>query len=103
MGETVLERNICFIDTPGSSPTWTEEHVVRYVESLLHKNASITALSESELMNALSGSGGVQVDVVIYVLPHGKSSLSNMAVKSLTPEKSGHAMSTSLILVVWQA
>lgn len=74
MSETVLERNICFIDTPGSSPTWTEEHVVRYIESLLHKNASITALSDSELMNALGGSGGVQVDVVIYVVPHGKHS-----------------------------
>ncbi|QDS72024.1 hypothetical protein FKW77_002117 [Venturia effusa] len=70
MGETVLERNICFIDTPGDSPTWTEEHVVRYIESLLHKNASVTTLSDSELMNVLSGSGGVQVDVVIYVVPH---------------------------------
>ncbi|TID12924.1 hypothetical protein E6O75_ATG10108 [Venturia nashicola] len=70
LGDTVLERNICFIDTPGSSPTWTEEHVVRYIESLLLKNASITTLSDSELLNALSGSGGVQVDVVIYVVPH---------------------------------
>lgn len=72
MVETVLERNICFIDTPGTSPTWTEEHVVRYIEGLLHKNAAITSLSDSELMNALGGSGGVQVDVVIYVVPHGR-------------------------------
>ncbi|KAE9968832.1 hypothetical protein EG328_007255 [Venturia inaequalis] len=54
----------------GGSPTWTEEHVVRYIESLLHKNASIATLSDSEVMNALSGSGGVQVDVVLYVIPH---------------------------------
>lgn len=72
MSETVLERNICLIDTQGSSSTREEEHIVRYIESLLHKNASFTTLSDSELMNALSGSGGVQVDVVIYVVPHGR-------------------------------
>jgi len=98
MGETVLERNICFIDTPGSSPTWTEEHVVRYVESLLHKNASITALSDSELMNTLSGSGGgVQVDVVIYVVPHGRLHLIKHLREMLTFDQNGHEMSTSLI------
>jgi hypothetical protein len=103
MGETVLERNVCFIDTPGTTPTWNEDHVVKYVESLLHKNAEIMSLSEPELMNALSGSGGVQVDLVIYVVPHGERCLMLIKIgRMLIQRQNGHMMSTSPILAGYQ-
>jgi len=75
MGDTILERNICFIDTPGFDGS--EEHadnadsVIQYIEGLLHRNASTATMSESDLLSMLSGNGGVQVDVVLYVFSHG--------------------------------
>jgi hypothetical protein len=75
MGDTVLERNICFVDTPGHGRSGAADQVVHYLEGLLHRNASITAISDSELLNVLSGGGGVQVDVVLYMFPTGMSNL----------------------------
>ena len=72
MGETVLERNICFIDTPGNGSNGVAQHVVQFLESLLHRNASISAMNDSDLLGILSGSGGVQADVILYVIPPGK-------------------------------
>jgi len=75
MGDIVLERNICFIDTPGfdSSQEHTDnaDAVVQYIEALLHRNASMATMSDSDLLSMLSGNGGVQVDVVLYVFSHG--------------------------------
>jgi hypothetical protein len=71
MGDTVLERNICFVDTPGHGKSGATDQVIRYVESLLHRNASITAITDSELLNVLSGGGGVQVDVVLFMVSPG--------------------------------
>ncbi|KAF1991929.1 hypothetical protein K402DRAFT_459153 [Aulographum hederae CBS 113979] len=76
MGDTVLERNLCFIDTPGYrgeseliglDPQGRIDLVVRYIEGLMHRNASIVGLSEGDLLSILSGNGGVQVDVVLYL------------------------------------
>ncbi|KAK7538749.1 uncharacterized protein J3D65DRAFT_343483 [Phyllosticta citribraziliensis] len=72
MGDTVLERNLCFVDTPGFDAPKTSQvqmdNVVQYVESLLHKNASITSMSDGDLLGILSGNGGFQIDVVFYLL-----------------------------------
>ncbi|KAI0455188.1 hypothetical protein F5B21DRAFT_472289 [Xylaria acuta] len=69
----VLERNICFVDTPGysyqSSVMETIVPCVDYVESHLSKVSS-DDLSESDLMNMLGGDGGCQVDVVLYLVSH---------------------------------
>jgi hypothetical protein len=77
--DAVLERNLCFIDTPGygkAAPN-TDEHnlVVDYVESLLYQNASVTSMEDSDLLGVISGSGGVQVDVVFYLLSPSKWTL----------------------------
>ncbi|ORY08690.1 Septin-domain-containing protein [Clohesyomyces aquaticus] len=70
--DTVLERNLCFVDTPGyskSSSRSEEMHqVVEYVQSLLYRNAESGSLEDSELLSIISGNGGVQVDVVLYLL-----------------------------------
>ncbi|KAK7634656.1 hypothetical protein IWX47DRAFT_782314 [Phyllosticta citricarpa] len=72
MGDTVLERNLCFVDTPGfdaSNPSQVhKDNVVQYIEALLHKNASITSMSDGDLLSILSGNGGLQVDVIFYLL-----------------------------------
>jgi len=69
MEDTVLERNICFVDTPAlptNANNSTPHPLPQYMEALLHKNASISAMNDNDLLNVLCGSGGVQVDVVIY-------------------------------------
>lgn len=72
-GEIVLERNISFVDTPGFTANERtsgarEGHlIIQHVESLLQRNASLSTLSDGEVLSILSGSGGVQVDLVIYI------------------------------------
>jgi hypothetical protein len=75
MGDTVLERNICFVDTPGHGMSGAADQVVHYLEGLLHRNASFSSVNDSELLTVLSGGGGVQVDVVLYMFPTGMYSL----------------------------
>ncbi|USP82675.1 hypothetical protein yc1106_09949 [Curvularia clavata] len=74
--DTVLERNICFVDTPGYSPGPTEGEdmgaVINYVESLFYQTSSVISLEDSDALGLVSGSGGVLVDVVIYLLSPGK-------------------------------
>lgn len=76
--DTVLERNICFVDTPGYSPGTTEGEdmatVINYVESLFYQTSSVVSLEDSDALGLVSGSGGVLVDVVIYLLSPGKPS-----------------------------
>lgn len=42
--------------------------MVDYIESHFKKIATFEGLSESEMVNMLSGNGGSQVDVVLYVI-----------------------------------
>ncbi|KAI0598611.1 Septin-domain-containing protein [Biscogniauxia sp. FL1348] len=71
MGDSVLERNICFVDTPGyghgSSAMEGIVSCVEYVESHLNKVTSDN-LSDSDMMTMLGGDGGCQVDVVLYLI-----------------------------------
>ena len=48
--------------------------VVDYVESHFKKTSSFEGLSDSEMVNMLSGNGGSQVDVVLYVISNSRSS-----------------------------
>ncbi|KAL9088050.1 MAG: hypothetical protein Q9165_006391 [Trypethelium subeluteriae] len=81
MGDAVLERNLCFIDAPSytghNTPQSILEPTIQYVDRLLHRNAAFKSLTESELLDMLSGNGGVQVDLVLLVLSHviGKADL----------------------------
>ncbi|KAI0199990.1 hypothetical protein F4808DRAFT_431062 [Astrocystis sublimbata] len=69
----VLERNLCFVDTPGygcqQSVMGAIKPCVDYVESHLNKLSS-PDLSEPDLMSMLGGDGGCQVDVVLYLISH---------------------------------
>ncbi|KAI1326022.1 Poly(A) polymerase central domain-containing protein [Xylariaceae sp. FL0255] len=71
LGDSVLERNICFVDTPGygseSSVMEAITPCVEYVESYFNKVSSDT-LSDSDILNLLGGDGGSQVDVIVYLI-----------------------------------
>ena len=79
MGDVVLERNICFVDTPGGSLAGTGEQpgawveVEHYLESLLRQNTTIDVMSDSALLALLSGGGGLQVDAILYMFQPGMS------------------------------
>lgn len=72
LDDTVLERNLCFIDTPGYSRRTSETEgmglILQYIESQLAKTFSFGGMTESELVNMLAGDGGTQVDLVLYLM-----------------------------------
>ncbi|KAF2022047.1 hypothetical protein BU24DRAFT_417694 [Aaosphaeria arxii CBS 175.79] len=70
--DAILERNICFIDTPGfnkgPSNAGTGRFITDYIESLLHQDISVSSMNDTDLLAIMSGGGGVQVDLIIYLL-----------------------------------
>ncbi|KAF4908640.1 Poly(A) polymerase pla1 [Colletotrichum viniferum] len=70
-GDIVLDRNVCFIDTPGYQetcrPSDTVEQVSHYVESHLHK-CRLDDLNDSNVLRTISGGGGLLVDAVLYMI-----------------------------------
>ena len=76
MGDTILERNVCFVDTPGYSNGISKmesmQSVLQYIEAQLSKPFSALTASEGDIAGLLSGSGGSQVDVVFYLIAQGK-------------------------------
>ena len=72
MGDTVLERNLCFVDTPGySNGTPFAESigpVIRYMESQLERTASATDMNDGDTLGILSGNGGFHVDIIFYLI-----------------------------------
>ena len=77
MGDTVLERNLCFVDTPGlshyQSPKDAVEAVAQYAEAQFGRTSLIGQTSSSDLVSVLSGRGGTQVDVALYLISEGQS------------------------------
>lgn len=108
-GDTILDRNICFIDTPGYSDgssvsldsflTETSDlltimqsmetitPVIRYVESQFEKVQSNTS-TDPDMLSMLGGDGGNQVDAVLYLIQNSKSlrfsSIDDLADESLS-------------------
>ncbi|KAI9737075.1 MAG: hypothetical protein M1834_000665 [Cirrosporium novae-zelandiae] len=72
MEEAVLERNICFVDTPGYSHGMSlmegVQTTVKYIELQLQRTAQAFDTGNSDLVSMASGDGGSQVDVVFYVM-----------------------------------
>lgn len=98
-GDTILDRNICFIDTPGHSggssvslslPTKgyvelltrlqsmeTITPTVHYVESLFEM-VQANGSTDPEMLNMLGGDGGNQVDAVLYLVQNRTSQLPHL-------------------------
>lgn len=76
MGDSILERNISFIDTPGwfMSGASDQENmdeaintVHETIEASLRRNTLSGELNDTDLLGVLSGNGGFQVDVLLYM------------------------------------
>ncbi|ESZ95099.1 hypothetical protein SBOR_4510 [Sclerotinia borealis F-4128] len=72
IGDSVLERNLCFVDTPGygnkTSCLEAISPVVDYIESQFQKVESKDGMTDSDMIHLLGGNGGSQVDVVFYII-----------------------------------
>ncbi|KLU83495.1 hypothetical protein MAPG_02555 [Magnaporthiopsis poae ATCC 64411] len=89
LGDSVLDRNVCFVDTPGfraGSPQSLQNvmPVVQYVESHLQRLSS-NSLSDSDLLTLLGGEGGVQVDAVLYLISRDVKSADLQYLRLLAP------------------
>lgn len=77
MGDTVLERNLCFVDTPGYAGGMSlvegVEPVIQYVESQIARTTSSAHISDVDLLSLLAGNGGPQVDIVLYMISQSKT------------------------------
>ncbi|KAL4927801.1 uncharacterized protein BDV17DRAFT_282444 [Aspergillus undulatus] len=71
-GELVLERNICFVDTPGSrlSQMGQTDAIVQYINQQLLRATSALDSSNADFQNMLAGNGGSQVDTILYFISH---------------------------------
>lgn len=88
--EQILERNLCFVDTPGygSGTSFLEciEPVVGYVEAQMERTRSIVnSGSDGELLSILSGNGTPQVDIVFYVILHRLKPVDIEFIRRLSP------------------
>lgn len=70
MGDSILERNLCFVDTSSST---TLDHIVRYAEEQLCKAIEATTTELHDFAALLSGRGGPHVDVILYLVSKGES------------------------------
>jgi len=91
LDDTVLERNLCFVDTPGYSGRTSETEgmdlILQYIESQLAKTFSFGDITESELVSMLAGDGGAQVDLVLYLMH-----------RSMSPSCKSHKLLLTLLL-----
>ena len=67
IGDGALERNILFIDAPGF-PKGNTKPVLEHFKTSLSRTAAMERMNDIELINMLSGEGGVHIDAVLYLL-----------------------------------
>ena len=76
MGDVVLERNVCFVDTFGWQTSDLAEgvressykEVAELPEICMKQNAALGAMGESQLLSIFTNGGGSQVDAIVYLL-----------------------------------
>lgn len=68
MGDSVLERNICFVDTSDSVKL---DKIVHYIEQQLMNVVTSVNQFTHEFPGLLSGRGSCQVDVILYLVSKG--------------------------------
>jgi hypothetical protein len=72
MGDTVLDRNLCFVDSRSHDDC---NKISEYMTLQLQKAVKAPAEANSDFASLLSGSGGSQVDLVFYMLSKGQNFL----------------------------
>jgi hypothetical protein len=73
--DAVLERNLCFVDTPGFLPgeETSNMEVFRFIERTFSNIDTPDSMSDLERLNLISGKSSSLVDVVLFVFSNGKS------------------------------
>jgi hypothetical protein len=71
MGDAVLERNVCFVEI---SSVEKGAAMTRYLEQQLDRAVVASTSSSNDFIGMLSGRGGAQVDVVLYLVSSSKFS-----------------------------
>ncbi|KAI7304987.1 hypothetical protein KC315_g14900 [Hortaea werneckii] len=68
VGEGLLQRNICFLDTPGLSDDVEAQQVLRCFDQTIMRTLHLEKLTDSELTGLLGGEGSsTLVDVVLWI------------------------------------
>jgi hypothetical protein len=68
VGDAVLERNVCFVEIDNVE---RETAVMSYLEQQLQRAIVAPTSSSNDFIGMLSGRGGTQVDVVLYLISSG--------------------------------
>ncbi|KAF9885609.1 hypothetical protein FE257_012700 [Aspergillus nanangensis] len=70
VGDVVLERNVCFVDTPKNtlSRTGQNDAVLQYLRQQLLRATTSLQSPNHDFQNLLAGRGGAQVDAVLYLI-----------------------------------
>lgn len=73
IGEIVLERNLCFVDTPTTSLSRAgqTDAIVQYLRQQLHRASTSLGTPGIDFQNLLAGNGGSQVDAILYLISKG--------------------------------
>jgi hypothetical protein len=66
MGDTVLERNICFLDPIGHSDS-RQDDIFEFIEEAFWHADSVEELTDLERLHMVSGQGANIVDAVLYI------------------------------------
>ncbi|CAG8118015.1 unnamed protein product [Penicillium olsonii] len=71
IGEIVLERNLCFVDTLSNlSRAGQTDATAQYMYHQLVRATNAISGSNVDFQNLLAGNGGSQVDAVLYLISH---------------------------------
>lgn len=70
IGEIVLERNLCFVDTPAVSLSRAgqTDAILQYMRQQFHRATTALNSQGVDMQNLLAGNGGSQVDAIIYLV-----------------------------------
>lgn len=80
VGDTILERNLTFVDTIGYEvEELAESLLVRNVEGCAVRSIDTVSMSESEVLHMISGRGSLQVDAVLFMFGKGRFLLTGCA------------------------
>lgn len=61
----MLERNVCFVEAASSART---DGIIHYIEQQLQRAINSCNFYDHDFSGLLSGRGGSQVDVILYLL-----------------------------------
>ncbi|WPG97588.1 Hypothetical protein R9X50_00036600 [Acrodontium crateriforme] len=67
LGDGVLERNICFIDSPGMNQDSHVRSIQKMTDKLMRRTANLGAMSDNDLVSVLSGDGGTSLDAILWL------------------------------------